>query len=724
MATPPIIPAVEPQISSAAPPTTTNVTDRPSDQERQKVIGILEQWSDEDAKRIVCSDFDYDERYRFMNHDRRFRTSDEMYLAYVQKRTWEDTKIPRSSLPVWLAFQQVEALIPAVVDALMSETPPFDVMPHADGTWHGAFMVRELLRHQMDGLDENGLLSLREVICQMLKSSLIYGNGILEFGWCVKQGQRIEYTRKMVPRMAPVYNSMTGQGALMPSGQYDIQVTTKPVSYMVNKPIVCLTDIRDFYIDPHCPTWDVQMASHCETRQFLKVEELAQYRGLEGYNIPDDATLRQMAAEKPTTYADQTKMQQETFRGNYWTPQYDYTDDPAQKRIELIRYWRKNRHVWLLNRKWVAHNQPNCYGCLPFINMVYTNVLGRFYGLSIPDLVEGDQRLGEALLNARVDEVNLNVHPPIVRRRGMQIPASARRLRPGVIWEVDGDPSRDVVRMQMGNVTQDAHIEFDALERRTQKTTGITDTGMAGIATAGGNSANRTATGINTQTSAAGRRVQFLVESWEDRFLVPLCNVLLSLNKRFLLPEQILQVLGPDGQQLDIDPIEILNSSVRFEVKSSDKMRARGAMAGGFQIIMETLANPAFLEQQAKQGYQLNTPVLVDLMADVFGIRSVDLFIPLQPGTQQSMNQPSADQVLRMQMQKERLAAQQNMASDQQDTDLMNTMMGKFITPDVAHEAMGLEPPAAIKAKHQPPPRPKGPGRQVMNPIGMEKKGK
>ena len=685
----------------------TNAPDAPPTQEeRERVVSPLQAWDDPTALRIVKSDFEYMERYRFQNHDRRFRIADELYLAYVKKNTWEDTKIARSSLPVFLAFQQVEALIPSVVDALFNNEPPFEVEPKPTGTWEQAFMVRELVRNQMEGLDENGVLSLREVICQLLKSSLIYGNGVLEFGWCAKKGERLQYTRKMVPRMVQIFNAMTGSFAQMPTGEYDLQVSNVREEFMVNKPIVGVTDIRDFYIDPHCPSPDVQQASMCATRQYMTVEDVAQYREVEGFNIPGDDVLRKLAETKSSTFADQTKQQQEAFRGNNYSPQQEQTDDPSQKRIEVIRYWRKNRHVWLLNRERVAHNQPNCYQCLPFLAMPYVNVLGRFYGLSIPDLVEGDQRLGEALLNARIDEVNLNVHPPIVRRKGMQIPASARRLRPGVVWEVDGDPSRDVVRMQMGNVTADAHIEFDALERRTQKTTGVTDTGVFGVASAGGNSANRTATGINTQSAASSRRIQFLVENWEDRFMIPLCNVLLALDQRFLLPEQFIEVLGPDGQGLQIDPIKVKNASVKFRMRASDKMRSKGALqAGGMQLIFETLANPAFLEMQAKQGYQLNTQALVALIATGLDIRPIDLFMPIRPEVAAAMNQPSADQVLRMKMQEQRLLAQGEQADASQEADMINAMIGKLVTPDAAHAALGLPAPAAIEAKHKPAPK-------------------
>src|SRR5207302_1704810 len=112
-------------------------------------------------------------------------------------------------------------------------------------------------------------------------------------------------------------------------------------------------------------------------------------------NIPDLQGLMRLAKIKTTAQGDTSKQQTESFRGMTWQPATDYTTDPNLARLEVIRYWQANRHVWLLGRQWVAFNQPNQFGILPFLNGFYVDVPGRFAGLSICDLVEGDQKLAE-----------------------------------------------------------------------------------------------------------------------------------------------------------------------------------------------------------------------------------------------------------------------------------------------------------------------------------------
>src|SRR5262249_19203233 len=157
-----------------------------------------------------------------------------------------------------------------------------------------------------------------------------------------------------------------------------------------------------------------------------------------------------LARIKTTTQSDTTKTNQEGFRGMTYQPTIDYTVDPGLSRVEVIRYWQKGRHVWLLGRQWVARNERNPYGMLPFLDAFYVDVPGRFAGLSIYNLVEGDQKIVEAIINTRIDELNLLIHTPINKKQGRAFTASQQRLRPGVIWESE-DPDHDYKRFEMGN---------------------------------------------------------------------------------------------------------------------------------------------------------------------------------------------------------------------------------------------------------------------------------
>src|ERR1700731_2641833 len=100
-------------------------------EERENPKSATDKWDDNYAAKIATGDFQKAEAYRSINHDWRFRVSDQMYLAWTQRKTWEGTKIPRSSVGIFLALEQIEALLPNVVLSLFPDNNrlPFDVEP-------------------------------------------------------------------------------------------------------------------------------------------------------------------------------------------------------------------------------------------------------------------------------------------------------------------------------------------------------------------------------------------------------------------------------------------------------------------------------------------------------------------------------------------------------------------------------------------------------------------
>ena len=646
-------------------------------------------WTTTQAAQITMGDFKKAEAYRNINHDWRFRVSDQMYLAWKERRTWEGTKIPRSSLGIFLALEQIEALLPNVVAALFPENNQmaFDAEPNPGTTIQQAQATRDLIASQLRDLGRPGhYTTMRELARQAYKNSYIYGNGLLEFGVLDQTFPHIRYDRIPVPIRQMTQHPITGEMFAAPTGQFTTTVRKTFEMKHVVRPTIQNFDIRDFYWDPNCSSHNVNDGGYCATRHFLTVNQLLEYSNAEGFSIPNPKDLIALARIKTTTQSDTTKSNQESFRGMTWQPAIDYSVDSGLARVEVIRYWQAHRHVWILGRQWVARNEINPYGMLPFLNAFYVDVPGRFAGLSICDLVEGDQKLAEAIINARIDELNLLIHPPIIKKQGRAFSASQQRLRPGVIWETE-DPKNDYVRFEMGNVTQQAFQEIGALEQRVQKKTGVTDLAVLGTPSAGGNSANRTATGVSSQGAAAGKRIQYHVENAEDQFLVPALNILLALNQMFLPQQDLIDVLGPESQQITIDPVDILNASVRFKMNASAKMQSKNALAsGGLGLVLQTYLNPEVVNMAAQQGMMIDLPQTVKLVNDVFGLPPTALWKPMSPEDQQKWQQQQMAQIqAKAQMQNDRLQAQQGIAEEKNETQLLKTLLDKLVTNEAAH---------------------------------------
>lgn len=690
--------------TTPTPDLSTSQSQALTKEQETTIVIESQEWTDDFALKVSIQDFKKAEAFRLQNHDRRFRSSDELYLAWTPRRTWEGTKIPRSSVPIFLAFEQIESLLPQVLRNLLSDDAPFDCQPLAGTTLAAAQAVKALLVSQMRDLGQDGsFITIREILRRTYKQDLYYGNGVCEFGWLMQQIQRTVYDRQAIAKTVLIAHPVTGQPVPVPTGQLEFAVQKRLENRSVNKPLISPTDIRDFYIDPNCGSPSVQEAQYAATRHLKTIREIKIMGQLQGFNLPSDKELLELATEKKNTAGDTSKQQAEGFRGNTWQPIQDQSSDPANKQIELIRYFNKDRAVFTLGREKLFYNQCNPYGMIPFLDMCYADVPGRFYGLSLCDLVEGDQKLAQAIINGRLDELNLLLHPPIVRRQGVMRPTTSKRIHPGVSWEIDGDPSKDVVRMDMGQVNPQAFVEITALENRVQKYTGVTDLAVLGTPSSGGNSANRTATGVQAQAQASSVRVGYQVENIEDQFLEPLLYCIFAMDKKFLNPNQILQIVGQDGQMIQLDPLTVMNADVQFDFQASTKMRTRHSMqSGGLQVILSTYGNPLFLQELAKAGKTVNVDTLDKIVCDTLNLPPQSLTRSLTPQEIQMMQQPSPQQMMELQLQRERMGTMQQMSGDSDETKILMEVIKRLITPEIAHQVTGMPMPQEIDAKHAP----------------------
>ena len=678
-------------------------------QEQTTIQVDPQEWNDSFALKVAVRDFEQWERYRAYNHDRRFREAERLLSGWVEKKFWEGTKVQRSAVPVFIALQEIEVLQSRLIDQIFSDEPPFAVSPEPGTTLAQAFAVRDLLASQFRNIGKpDTFITGREIFRRANKSSLTYGGGIIEMSWLMREINRTVYDRRAVAETTMVQHPQLGP-IQAPTGQLKMVASTRQEKRLESRPMAQNIDIRDFYWDPDCTGPNPQEAKGTATRHLLSIEEIKSIASNpnSGFKLPDDAKLQELAKKKFATQGDFSKQTAESYRGNQYQPQLDKSVDPALAKIELIRYWRPNRHVEILGREWTFFNECNQYGIIPHLNVFYIDMLGRFLGFSIPDLVEGDHKLAMTILNDRIDELNLILHAPIIRKRGAMMGTSGKRFHPGASWEVAENPETDVVRMEMGAVNPGAFMEIQALEQRVQKLTGNTDVAAYGVASSGGDSSSRTATGIGAKQASGNARLGYQVGNLEDQVLEPFLYILLKLNKIYLDPTQLVNILGPDAQQIQLDPLDILNADVRFKVLASQKMRTKQALqAGGINEILTTYLNPATIEQWKSLGVTPDMTNIDSLVSDALNLPKMTLIRQMSPQElQMHQQQMMVPLMAKQQLQDSRMQGQAQMASDKDETALLKTLITKLFTPEAAHALFGgifgMEAPAVTDAKAQ-----------------------
>lgn len=687
--------------------------------QRYQVILPTQPWTDQYAMTIVRDSVNYMEQFlQQAGHYKRWADADEQFVAWRPQKNWEGTRRPRARIPVYLLFSMLQSLLPAVLSAMFPLYENIDVAPRPGSTLDNARAAWDLIMAQLEALGEDGLKRFRLIADEVFTQAFLYGNGIVEIGWLYKI---IEKVCAEVSWEAPkqwVYDHITGQHMLAPVGDLKRVVREVVHKYTINQPDIRCIDIRQFLIDPNCRTPFVQDARCAATVHDMTVGELIGFRGQPGFNIPDDYTLVKMAENKLWTQSDQAQQQAASMQGHPWNVMDDFTSDPYQKHIKVHRWFSRERHVWLLNKQWVGFNASNSYKIIPFLNAFYVPFPNRFHGLALSDVTEGDQNLQASLLEARLDELSLALSAPFVRKQGTMLGASGTiPMSPSKVIDVNDEPDKAIKRLDVQSQTQQAFMEVNDSERRTAKTTGLSDMAIAGVAQASGNSANRTAAGVEAQKGATTQRITFLVENAEASLIEPLCTVIHQFNCLFLPRDQMMDILAVDGTQKSIDPVQVLNANPRFTMRAAQRMRQRQQVMQVMPWIVQTMMNPEMLSMMADQQQQtLDVGMLIDWIMDNINAPKIKLWRPLTSQEMAQKSQPPPDVQAKMQQLQMRLQNAILLAEKKGDTDLLNTLIGKLVTPRAAEDFLGMSDPAHITAAATsrlhgvppPPPPPEG----------------
>lgn len=638
----------------------------PLPQTQQTKIDV--NWSDENALRIARSDFAYAESYRTHSHDWRYRNAMELYLAWAGQRYWDGTRVPRSSMGIYVVFEQVEAMLAKIVKVICD---PDSYQFYAEDP-DAAQLWRQLI------IDQLREVRFREQIRLAVKSSLIYGNGILEYGMEDYEDENITFEQKQVLK-----NVVTIQHPALGTinvPQSEPEFKRKVQKEKKRRPFLRYVSLIDFYVDPNNERTQFE-EGYVIKRTFMRAGDIKKLKGMPGFKIPSDGVLSTMSKAKTTANQDVTKLSAELFRYNLWNPAQDYSGDPAQKRIEVIEYTVKERKIWLLNREHVAYNEPNKYGRINYLSMHYADVLDRWHALAVSDVAEGEQRLQQSIINARVDELALSIHRPMVKKRGVTIPPYQLKVRPGVVIETE-NPEGDIKQLEVQNITQQAFIEVEASERRTQRITGFSDLAALGSPTSGGNSANRTAAGVNTQVGATQDRAGYYVENAEDLVIEPLLNTFIWLNKRFGDAKQASAWIKLHPKFGNKKPEDVMNARVWAECWGAVRMGSRASFMQVLPILSQTVFSPEILQMLAQQQKKtLSADTFVRTVFDAISYQLRDpLIVDMTPDQVQSMNQPPAEARIKGMLQKQQQQSDDEMNQRDNRTKLIDTLIRSVFT--------------------------------------------
>lgn len=439
--------------------------------------------ADDFALTLVKRNFDFMETWRGNNCDQRWKLNEYLYYGAVPPRVWDGTTIPRSSLPVQIAFDQVESAHARLASSLLTPDEVLGVSPEGDTAAEEAEQIRDRLSYLIDhDIDDFGW-SARLELKLSLRDLLIYGNcfGLVEWDEDRRQAT------------------------------------------------VLRLDPRDVYVDIGCAGPYIERARYVAVRRLMTVDDVDSMRDIEGMKIPSRDVLNNLARNRDVVMADRSKVAQEAARGYRYQPGFDDdTANPASRFIEVLIYMGDGKEIWTLNRKVVILNIVEPYGCKRVVSAPCFPVPNRFYAQSYVDVLDPMQQAATALLNRHMDEMALALNPPRAAKSGRTRTPSSLAWRPGLVNEYE-NPKEDIVVFQPQGITANIWETLGYFEQQAEKRTGQSSLATSGLPRPG--NANRTRGGMQMQMQAPAERLGAVASNFEEFLMTPLMYKLLRVEK-------------------------------------------------------------------------------------------------------------------------------------------------------------------------------------------------
>jgi len=568
-----------PDFSPVSPPQQVNLETEPY------------QWQeleDKYANQLVVQTFAEYERGR-RTHEERWADAENLYFGLVEQRYWEGTQIPRSSLAVRIAFDQVEAAHPLIVEALLNHYPTFfDTQALPGSNPSDAAKIRDIIAAQfLEPLDGTGFPPVAHIPVA-LKQAQKYGDGAIEVFW-------------------------------------DPDAKRWGIEFV---------DIRDLYYDTTAPGPLIDLSPSVIRRMLMTVEDLKNLRGKPGFKIPSDSQLNTLAKERYHTTGDLLRQRAAAARKEYYDPM-QMRVDPKHQVVEVLVYWSKTELIWTLARKWVALDIKNPYGFIPFCKAPLVVVEGRPFSISMPEFLADEQRYIQGLRNLRLDNIALALQPPRQDVGAFDQKPTTSSLHPGMKMNVQNKDSLSEF-VTIPNVTENAYRDEALIVQEANNRFGVNQSIQSGIPLP--SNANRTATGVQAQMGAVGKRLQTVVKNFEDYMIVPLLYKIKRIMEIFA-PETF-QVTDNKGQTIDSGRADF-QKQVKFIMTGADKMVVKDRLASFVGPITQMLFNQDIMHQANLQGKTVDFLEWSRFLQDATGTAlSYQFFRDMNPNEEQRLQQP------------------------------------------------------------------------------------
>jgi hypothetical protein len=621
---------------------------------------------EQEVLREIDEQFQFAKRYLDNVHER-MNEQEELYRTYIDSANYpHGAKVfdPRT-------FRVIETITPKMV----ANEPTGSFYPMEGGDVATAEILNALIRYDWRRA------KMFPKLVNFVKSMLIFGTA---FGRCYWDFRECERTR-----MEPT--KVNGRVVWTPKN-------TKKVKYTeFDGPNFEVLNIYDCFPDPNATSMENMRWFIYRTFKTLKeLEAENETRGTEYYKNLD--VLKEAVAnskENKTGDARPDHLEYREHRRVMLSTEELHGQDDSNPEFVVLRRFTKDGWVDIVpeyNTVIREVENPYFHGKMPIVYGVDYPYPGELYGMGEIEPIDRIQRAINAVLNQRLDNVQLTLRSMWKVRKNSGVDLHTLVSAPGNI--ITTNDMSAVEPVQVPDVTGGTFVQtMNYLTAALQNGSGITDYTI-GIDNKS-NVANKTATGTRLVQQEANSQFRLKIQLFSHMVIQEIANQWKDLRIQYTTEEQKLRIIGSDEVKYLLNNTSLAKTPLYPEVDgeavapgdmetptklnvssdqsfafltlipddiqpsivgdydfiatvSQDQLNDPIAMMENYFAAVDKVKDPAWTQGLATQGKQLNYIGMTEKIFDKLklGLEGKDVLVDFKPPEQQVQPQPFNKQQL------------------------------------------------------------------------------
>jgi hypothetical protein len=556
----------------------------------------------------------------------RWNTAELMLRAWVEPVKWKGSDQFRSHLGIPLVAEQFYSIHSVVNQTLLGGYQSFKIDATSGTPLECAEAQQAIITAQLKTCGYKGV-SCKTEMREITYDGLFYGFGVAHYGW-----QKItKPVIKKVQKSHPETTIVNGVTVTIPvEGEDDVEDKVVGIQE-INMPKLEHVPVRRCRYAPDLRRGDPRVAEWFGRIIYITGYQLDALRNTEGWNIPTrDELVKLTTPQMQSTSATNPLETLGSNTGNpifqqTTTPQKAYPEnytertqhDPLARKFEAFDYWTGSRHCIILQKEYCVLNETHNFGRVPFLGFCFRNAPDSAHGYGIAYWLTDFQRICQGVVNAFLDDLNLNLMGTYTSPAGANNSAQAQWIFPGKVFK--SDPQGKIEPLTRNAVN--AQEPLAVIAQMKQWASAITGAGPSTVGGAGGPAgAMRTPDGAAAVTGGETVKMQDLIDVISEQVFVPFIEFCIEQNQK-LKPSQIRMLLSDAlGTAFRATPLSIINGTYRVDISAGTKLAAREALNKYMGVIETILQSPGTVENLAVQALKIDYNALISSLYDSFGV--------------------------------------------------------------------------------------------------------